>query len=288
MLRDMDPEPWAEGERVPWDDPDFSQRVLREHLAQDDDSASRPSFKIQKHVQWIQRHLLKGKPGKILDLACGPGLYTSRLSTLGNICTGIDFAPAAIDYALKLNSPGCRYILEDVRRAEYGADYDLVMNIFGALNLVRPSDARLILRKSYAALKPGGLFLLEVSSLESVDQIGNQPAMWYSAVSSIFSDKPHLCLMENFWNEEQHTATERFYIIDTATGQVTHHAASTQGYDEEELVEMLENAGFREVTFYPSLTGREEDVPGDFFVISARKPAAGSGYTGNTPTTGEK
>jgi len=273
IKRDMDLQPWVEGERIPWDDPAFSERILKEHLAQENDAASRPAAKIKKHVDWIQRQLLGDRPGKILDLGCGPGLYTARLAKLGHTCHGIDFAPAAIEYAIKNAPAGCSYTLADIREAEYGEHYDLVIFIFGALNLSRPEDARLILKKACQALKPGGLFLLEASSLDAVDQIGNQPSMWYSAESGLFSGRPHLCLMETFWDDEQSVATERFFIIDAQTGQVTRHAASTQGYAEEELDEMLKGAGYEQVNFYPSLTGKEESELNDFLVITAQKPA---------------
>jgi len=37
------PVPWEEGEKIPWHDPDFSRRMLREHLSQTHDLASRRS-----------------------------------------------------------------------------------------------------------------------------------------------------------------------------------------------------------------------------------------------------
>jgi len=271
IQRDMDLQPWAEGERIPWDDPAFSERILAEHLAQESDAASRPAAKIKKHVDWIHRQLMTEKPGKILDLGCGPGLYTSRLAKLGHTCHGIDFAPAAIQYAVKDAPASCTYELADVRNANFGSDYDLVIYIFGALNLCPPPDARLILKKACDALKPGGILLLEASSIDSVDQIGNQPSMWYSADSGLFSGTPHLCLMETFWDDEHSVATERFFIVDAETGQVTRHAASTQGYEEDELEEMLHETDFGEISFLPSLTGKPENTAGDFVVVTAKK-----------------
>ena len=272
LSRSMEPKPWEEGERVPWDDAAFSRRVLEEHLSQDNDAASRPQKIIKKHVDWIHKTLLAAKKSHILDLGCGPGLYTVPLAKLGHQCNGVDVAPAAIEYALKHAPHNCTYQHGDVRTADFGAGYDLVIFIFGAFNLFKPEDARLILRRIYACLKPGGLLLVEASSLDAVDQIGNQPSMWYSAEKALFSDAPHLCLMETFWDDEQKTATERFYIIETATGKVHHHAASTQGYEDEEIEAMLEDTGFGGIEFHPSMTGREDDEVNDFLVITAKKP----------------
>jgi hypothetical protein len=47
------PRPWAEGERIPWSDSDFSTRMLHEHLSQEHDAASRRTEIIDGHVRWI-------------------------------------------------------------------------------------------------------------------------------------------------------------------------------------------------------------------------------------------
>ena len=54
------PKPWAEGEKIPWNDPDFSKRMLNEHLSQAHDAASRRFEIIEKHVSWIHHQVLQG------------------------------------------------------------------------------------------------------------------------------------------------------------------------------------------------------------------------------------
>ena len=76
--------PWHEGDNIPWDDPAFSVRMLREHLAQSHDAASRRAITINRQVDWLHRGVLDARPVAILDLGCGPGLYTSRLARLGH------------------------------------------------------------------------------------------------------------------------------------------------------------------------------------------------------------
>jgi len=272
IQRDQNLQPWAEGEKIPWNDPAFSQRMLKEHLTQAHDAASRRTVKIKKHVAWIDKFILAGQPSQILDLGCGPGLYAAKLTTRGHVCRGIDFSPASIEYAVKHAPENCSYTFGDVRTTDFGSGYDLVMFIFGEFNVFKPAEARLILQKACAALKPGGKILLEVHAPETVEQIGSQPATWYSAESGLFSDRPHLCLMETFWDAEKTVATERFFIIDAASGEVRRYAASTQSYDEEQITSMLEEAGYGEVAFFPSLTGKPVNEADEFFVVCASRP----------------
>lgn len=96
-LEDLPPvRPWTGTTKIPWDDPAFSARMLREHLSQEHDRASRRFAGIDAHVSWLHRTFLGSAPSRILDLGCGPGFYTSRLARLGHRCVGVDFSPASV------------------------------------------------------------------------------------------------------------------------------------------------------------------------------------------------
>jgi hypothetical protein len=51
IQRKTPPAPWAEGETIPWNEPGFSERMLREHLSQEHDAASRRREKVQQQVR---------------------------------------------------------------------------------------------------------------------------------------------------------------------------------------------------------------------------------------------
>ena len=277
VRRQSVPKPWAEGEKIPWDEPDFSRRMLNVHLSQEHDAASRRFEVIDRHVTWIHRQILKGESARILDLGCGPGLYTSRLARLGHRCVGIDFSPASIAYAKDRAEEGgleCTYTQQDIRLADYGGGYDLVMLIFGELNVFRPEEARRILEKANRALVSGGFLLLEPHTFEAVLKLGEQPSSWYSRESGLFSDEPHLCLQESFWDAEGHVAIERYYIVNAVTGEVTRHSASTQAYTDDQYRSMLVACGFGDVAFYPSLDGTSRKTGSDLTVILSQKKHA--------------
>ena len=218
------PSPWAEGEKIPWNEPGFSARMLREHLSQEHDAASRRFAIIDRQVDWIYHTLLGGKPSSVLDLGCGPGFYTGRLARRGCSCSGIDFSPASIAYAReqalgeKLN---CNYIQGDLRTTAFGNGFGLVMFIFGELNVFRPVHAHLILQKACAALDQGGMLALEPHTFETVQGLGKHSPNWYSISSGLFSENPHLNFQENFWDESSCTATQRYFIVDAVSNVVT-------------------------------------------------------------------
>jgi SAM-dependent methyltransferase len=271
------PVPWDEGEKIPWNDPEFSQRMLKEHLSQEHDAASRRFETIDKHVRWIHDRVLQGKPTRILDLGCGPGLYTHRLAKLGHRCAGIDFSPASIAYAKEQAGAAgldCVYRHEDIRSADYGGGFGLVMSIFGEFNVFRAEEAREILKKACRALAPGGFLLLEPHPFETIVEIGKQPRSWYSAEKGLFSDRPHLYLQENFWDSKYKVAIQRYYIVDAATGDVGFHSSSMQAYTDEEYLALLAECGFGGAVIYPSLGGDPDGPRTGLIGILSQKKAA--------------
>jgi len=273
--RKTPPTPWDEGDNIPWNDPPFSHRMLTEHLRQDHDAASRRSEKIEEQVQWIHGEVLAGTPTRVLEITCGPGLYTSRLAKLGHECVGIDFAPAAVAYArdvARRENLACTYLLQDVREADYGDGFGLAMMISGQFNVFSRAHARRILAKVLVALEPGGLLLLEPQKLATVRGTGTTHTSWSSACRGLFSAEPHLCLQERFWDDKTQTTTERYLIIDAATGNVTRHTMTNETYTDEQFRSVLTDAGFVDIRLLPSLIGVDDESQVVNLAIVARKP----------------
>lgn len=277
VSRDPAPAPWSEGDNIPWHDPAFSLRMLREHLTQAHDAASRRFEIIDRHVAWIHDDLLHGQPSGILDLGCGPGLYASRLDRLGHTCLGIDYSPASVAYAAaqaRREGLRCRYVQEDIRLADYGTGYDLVMLIYGEFNVFRPRDIRTILAKAHQALAPGGHLLLEPHTWDCIRGMERRGPSWYSSQSGLFSESPYLCLEETVWDDDSSTATTRYYIVDAQTGSVTRHAQTFQAYTDEGYQALLGECGFDLLETFPSLEGAGSDGGPELFVIVARRREA--------------
>jgi SAM-dependent methyltransferase len=254
------PAPWSEGDNIPWNEPGFSQRMLKEHLSQEHDHASRRAEIIEQHITFLHQDVLEGQLGAVLDLGCGPGLYAHRLARLGHKVHGIDFSPASIAYAREAAAREgltCSYELADLREAAFGQGYELAMLIYGEFNVFSPQNARKILMKARSALKPGGRLVLEPSPEAAIRALGVETPYWYTSHGGLFSAQPHLLLGEAFWDEPSKAATNRYYLIE-GDGTVTRYATSYQAYSDDEFASMLSECGFEDIRFWPNLTGTGE------------------------------
>ena len=239
------------GEKIPWDDHEFSQRMLANHLSQDHDWASRRKDLITRHVAWLTSNL---KPGsRILDLACGPGFYTQALAVQGHKCTGVDFSPASIAYGRrKADESGLdiNYVLEDIRKYSAEGLFDCVIFVFGEFNVFSEADARLILANCGRMLTPGGLLLVEGHTFEAVRETGEAAASWWTCGpgGGVLSARSHLCLQENVWDDESAVAMTRYYTVDAETCEVRVFTSSMTAYSFSAYESLLSEAGFDRLT----------------------------------------
>ncbi len=153
------PAPYEKTQQRFWTDPHISQGMLDAHLDPNTDAASRKPESIARSVEWICT--LLPHQAKLLDIGCGPGLYTKRLCERGLCVTGLDFSERSIAYA-KAHDPKSVYVTQDYLELEYENEFDMITMIwcdYGALN---PQDRQNLLVRIHRALKPGGLFLFDV------------------------------------------------------------------------------------------------------------------------------
>jgi SAM-dependent methyltransferase len=198
-----------------WVDECISTQLLETHLNQDIDLASRKETTISATLEWI----LSKVPGdrlNILDLGCGPGLYTEKLAEKGHTVTGMDFSSNSIRYARESASKkklNISYIQQDYLELEEVNKYDLVLMIFTDFGVLTPDQRKTLLAKVYRALKPGGKFLFDVLNENfPVNESGSKE--WELSKKGFWRNRPYLALTEAFYYDEQKVTLNQHIIID--------------------------------------------------------------------------
>ncbi len=266
----------SEAYTIPYQKADYSARMLKERLFQSNESGNRNIDLIQKHVDWIQKDILKDKISKILDLCCGPGLYSNMLAKFGHRCKGIDFSPACIEYAritkieLMLD---CEYIFGDIRNLDYGRDFDFAILLGGELNTKSKESASRILKNLNASLKEGAYLLLELFNFERIEQLGHLSPDWKSYTEGIFASKPYLVLNDYEWIEDKNQSIVRNFVVQTDNALVEQFTTAYQAYTVREYEELFIKSGFSIVNRYSALANENDKSMFNLFGLLLKKIA---------------
>lgn len=182
-----------------WDDEHISLQMLNAHLNPNYDGASRKLEFIDKSVDWIGKMLPPEKYPLVLDIGCGPGLYTERYAKKGYRVVGVDFSYRSINYAqtdAKRKGLSIDYLYQDYLKLSLDKEFDLVTMIYCDYGALSASDRKQLLKIIYQHLKPGGKFLLDVFSLTQLKNF-QESQTW------------EVCPDGGFWCPENYIALNR-------------------------------------------------------------------------------
>ena len=241
---------------LPWDDPEFSERMLREHLDESHNAATRKTAARLSTIDWLWDKLDLTEESKLLDVTCGPGLYAVEFAKRGCIVNGYDFAPASIAYAKELAiaykvTETCRFTQQDVREMILEPhSFDGAILLYGQLTVFQTAETKAILANMAQALKPGGKLCIELLNQEKIDK--KKSNWWFTDNTGLWGDAPFLHFGERFWLVEEKTAVDRFYTLHLETGELETVELCDKSYSQEEVVALLQDAGFTAVSVYPA------------------------------------
>lgn len=209
------PEIYAQGTAVMWTDEYISQQLLSVHLNPDVDLASRKPATINKTIDWILDKCPKQKMN-ILDLGCGPGLYTERLAMKGHNVTGMDFSKSSIEYARKHsdeNQLNIQYRNQNYLELSDKDMYDLVILIYTDFGVLSPFDRDTLTNKILRSLKPGGLFIFDVMNDKQLEKKVTGKT-WETAVSGFWRSTPFIALSDSFLYKKEKVILYQHIIIE--------------------------------------------------------------------------
>ncbi len=244
-----------------WTDPHIAGEMLRFHLNESSDLASRRAATIDAFVDWLDRRVpLAGRT--IMDLGCGPGLYTARYARRGGLVTGLDFSSNSLAYARKTAEVANLAI--DYRRADYlkdafPGDQDLVTMIYGDYCAMAPDNRRLVLDKVRSSLKPGGIFLFDVFSTGMFDALREETTFGSRLMDGFWASGDYVGFKTTLLYPKDSIGLDRYLVVaPDRTFQVYNWM---QYYTPDAITEEVLSAGFSTVEIVDFVTG--ETWPGD-------------------------
>lgn len=223
--------------------------------------------RTEREVNQIVERLGLPPGSRILDLCCGHGRHSIALAERGYQVTGQDLSEVFLEKArADAGEAGVsvRWVHGDMRQVPFEEEFDAVINIFSAFGYLESQEEdRKVLDQVHKALKPGGLFLLEIIH-----------RAW---------------LVRNFESRGWHLGTDGAVVLEerelnllTGRNEVTvtlihpdgarqEHQHAMRIYSATELMRMVTQAGLTVEAAYGGLDGRELTLDSNRLVLLARR-----------------
>lgn len=268
----QNPQPFEKGSTDIWLDPERSELVLKTYFDEKIPGGSKNERFINQTVNHITTIAPKENYPYILDLACGPGLYSYKLARLGYRVTGIDYNKNALNYArnkaekanLEIN-----YVEDNITNMKVVQGYDICLLLYHVYGSFSFDDRISILRNIHNSLNKGGYVLLDVLSNKSYEEYENSQIWYLSNKSNIFSDKKHITLASTLKYPNK-VSLARNLIVFEDNQSITYNYWN-QHFNLEDLEEEVKNEGFSVEKLYGDFNGVEYTENGDQFAVLLKK-----------------
>jgi 2-polyprenyl-3-methyl-5-hydroxy-6-metoxy-1,4-benzoquinol methylase len=254
-----------------WDDEHISKGMLEAHLNPEWDAATRNHDFVTKSVEWIASIANPVQYPNLLDLGCGPGLYTERFYKSGYHVTGIDFSKRSIEYArnsAKNSNMSIDYNYQNYLDIKYQEEFNVITLIYCDFSVMSDQNRARLLNSIYQALKLGGIFILDVfTPIQYKDR--TESKVWCYSEGGFWSNKAHICLDSFYRYDDNRTMLNQTIVITEASVECYNIWDHT--FTKEELEGDLQKAGFATVDFYGDVAGAMYNSEGNLMCAIAKK-----------------
>lgn len=213
----------------------------------------------EKWVAHIEKliEISGAKVKNILELACGTGNITIPLTKRNYDIAGIDISESMLDVAMnKSHELGIPLVLlqQDIVELDFDLyDLDCVLCACDGFNYITSlEDLKKVFSKVYELLKPGGLFIFDISSFYKLSEILGNNYM-YDSRENIS------CMWTNYFDEDtQLIDMELDFFVKVDVDDVEEdnlfekfsERHVQRAHKEEELTKLLEECGFNGINVY--------------------------------------
>ncbi len=238
-----------------WTDDYIAQGMLAAHLSPDTDAASYRPQTIRAICDHLARAMGLKAGDAVVDLGCGPGLYCRELAARGLTLTGIDWSQNSLRHARELCSGQSAVFHQASYLQPFGREqFDAALLIYEDYGVLAPEQRRTLLRNVHAALRPGGLFALDVASLSQFAQ-RRREAMptWESTDRGFWRPHPYVALHTTHFYPEIPAVCDVHGVLDD---QMTVYRVWQTYYSPQTIEDELRENGFEVRAAWSDLMGR--------------------------------
>ncbi len=254
-----------------WTDPHIAGQMLKFHLNPDSELASRNPEFIERSGKWITDRFGVGSGTRVLDLGCGPGLYTMPLARIGADVTGVDFSESSLNHARARalrEGLSIDYVLANYLEYEPAGKFDLITLIYWDLCPLSPAQRRTLLNMCRGCLSDGGAILLDVPSMKYFESVEDGKSVEYAPDGGFWSAEPYFVLKTTFKYDADSVTLDKYTLVEPERTREIYNWL--QSYSPESLKREFAECGLEVAEVLGDVAGAPYDPESTQMAIVAR------------------
>jgi ubiquinone/menaquinone biosynthesis C-methylase UbiE len=212
------------------------QEVFEDDLLRTMDNPKRKD--VEKESSFIEKSLRLDRGSRLLDLCCGTGVHAVELASRGYQVVGVDLSNTMLNIAREYNDKrgtSVSFIQGDMRKLNLEGVFDGIYCWSMSFGYFDDQQNAEVLERVARALRPGGVFVLDVTNRDYVAP--RAPSMaWFEKQGVVCMDEARF----DFYSSR--LITKRMVLFDT--GRSCEIEMSIRLYTLTELGRLLQKVGF--------------------------------------------
>jgi len=213
----------------------------------------------------LQRH--SRQPQRVLDLACGTGKVGSELIRRGYQAFGVDLSEAMVYQCRTQNPPLPAATMDACRLALAPQSLDFIVSLYDSLNyIIEPQGLQSCFAGAWRSLTDEGIFIFDLNTELALragfftqDNLRSSDPLKYSWQPHWYPDRK-ICRIDMWFRWEGPGGPREFEEV--------HYE---RAYSQSEIKQMLDRAGFSEITAYNGYTFKRPTARSDRVFYVAEK-----------------